>query len=85
MSPKIYSQRQAAVAGQQARLGNGVVDDRDDTDFWRRRSGGERSVMPGVSRRSNQYLNWMWSAYRSSDSSRQCHGVAKSKLNDSAD
>jgi len=46
-------------------------------DCWRRRTGGEQSVMPGVSRRSNQYLNWMWSAYRSSDSSRQCHGVAK--------
>jgi len=34
-------------------------------------------VMPGVSRRSNQYLNWMWSVHRSSDSSRQCHGEAK--------
>jgi len=33
--------------------------------------------MPGISRRNNQYLNWMWPAYRSLDSSRQCYGVVK--------
>jgi len=42
------------------------------------RTSGERSVMAGVSRRSNQNSNWMWWAYRSSDSSRQCHSVAYS-------
>jgi len=62
---------------QQTRRGNGVVDGRDETDCRRRKTDGGRSVMPGVSRRSNQYLNWMWSVYRSSDSSRQCHGVTK--------
>jgi len=36
--------------------------------------------MPGVSRLSNQYLNFMWSVYRSSDNSRQCHGVAKNTV-----
>jgi len=80
MSPKIRSQRQAAAEEQQVRRGNGVVDDSDDTDCWRRKTGGERSPMPGVSRRSNQYLNFMWSVYRSSDNSRQCHGVAKNTV-----
>jgi len=32
MSPKRRSQRQAAGAEQQARRGNGVVDDGDETD-----------------------------------------------------
>jgi len=71
---KRLSSWQTADSGQQSRRDNGVVDDSDETDRCRRRTDGERSVMPGVSRRSNQYLNRMWSAYRSSDSSRQCHG-----------
>jgi len=61
------------------RCNNCVVDDTDRTDCWRRRTGGERSVTAGVSRRSNQNSNWMWWAYWSSDSSRQCHSVANSK------
>jgi len=48
------------------------------TDCWRRRTVGGRSVTSGVSRHSNQNSNWMWWAYRSSDSSRQCHSVANS-------
>jgi len=34
--------------------------------------------MAGISRRSNQNPNWMWWAYRSPDSCRQCHSVANS-------
>jgi len=49
-------QKEVARYKQQTRRGNGIVDDSDETDCWRRRTGGKRSVMPGVSR-SNQYLN----------------------------
>jgi len=35
-------------------LTHGVVDDTDETDCWRRRTHGRRSVMAGVSRRSYQ-------------------------------
>jgi len=60
------------------RWNNCVVDDTDGTDYWCRRTVGGRSVTADVSHRSNQTLNWMCWAYRSSDSSRQCHSVANS-------
>jgi len=47
-------------------------------DYWHRRTGCEQSIMTAVNCHSNQYLNWTWwSAYHSSDSSWQCHSVAK--------
>jgi len=55
-----------------------MADVTDGTDCWRRRTGGEQSVMASVSRRSYQNPNWMWWAYRLSDSSWQCHSVVNS-------
>jgi len=78
MSPNRCSQQLAAGAEQQTRWNNCVVDDTDGVGCWRRRAGGKWSVTAGISRRSNQNSNWMWRAYRSSDSSQQCHSVANS-------
>jgi len=78
MSPRRCSQRLPASGDQQTRWNNCVADDTDGTDCWRRTTGGGRSVAAGVIGRSNQNSNWMWWAYRLSDSSWHCHSVANS-------
>jgi len=76
MSPKDVAS--LATAEQQTHCNNCVVDDTNGTDCWHYSTGGGQLVTAGVSRRSSQNSNWMWWAYHSSDSSRQCHSVANS-------
>jgi len=59
----------AASSRRRAADASWQVDNRNKTDCWRR-----KSMMPDVSSRSKYYLNWML------DSSRQCHGVAKNRV-----